>query len=417
MKYPWLIKQFAMRTYTGARWFDKELKQKEKYFAYPECSDDLIPRLLLQRKPLNCAGKDRPMILSLPFGLFYAWIPARDGYYLLGPTKLIGNLKPKWRAEISEEELSAELAEKVSEYSLDLFSDDILLCYNLERKGGKKEPFLEEQDLLTENLIFEDGEGNTLAELYNTIFENVENRFVHNPYSHEKRQVASIRNGDVETLEQVLNERFPGRYGKVAANPLRQEINIGIVETTLASRAAIEGGLHPETAFYLSDITLQKLDNCRDSASAMRISREMQINYAKLVRDIRHKNQESLPRGENVHISRCKDYVFAHLHGKLTVREIAHAIGLEENYLSSLFKRQVGESLTGYILREKIKLAENLLMYSAYSYVQIASYLGFASQSHFGQTFKKITGMTPKSYREAYAKEDFLNDTLFFNDD
>jgi AraC-like DNA-binding protein len=56
-------------------------------------------------------------------------------------------------------------------------------------------------------------------------------------------------------------------------------------------------------------------------------------------------------------------------------------------------------------------------MYSAYSYVQIASYLGFASQSHFGQTFKKITGMTPKSYREAYAKEDFLNDTLFFNDD
>ena len=54
-----------------------------------------------------------------------------------------------------------------------------------------------------------------------------------------------------------------------------------------------------------------------------------------------------------------------------------------------------------------------MLMYSAYSYIQIASYLGFASQSHFGQAFKKLTGMTPKTYREAYAREDFIRDAMF----
>ena len=95
------------------------------------------------------------------------------------------------------------------------------------------------------------------------------------------------------------------------------------------------------------------------------------------------------------------------------MREIARAIGLEENYLSSLFKQCEGETLTSYIMRQKIKLAKNMLMYSAYSYIQIASYLGFASQSHFGQTFKKLTDMTPKAFREAYAREDFIRDAMF----
>ena len=58
-------------------------------------------------------------------------------------------------------------------------------------------------------------------------------------------------------------------------------------------------------------------------------------------------------------------------------------------------------------MKEKIKLAENLLIYSEYSIEQIGLYLGFSSQSHFGTIFKKYENMTPKQYRNCYARKEF----------
>lgn len=45
---------------------------------------------------------------------------------------------------------------------------------------------------------------------------------------------------------------------------------------------------------------------------------------------------------------------------------------------------------------------QKLLIYSDYSYSEIASYLGYASQSHLGKQFKDMTGMTLRQYRELY---------------
>lgn len=415
MRYTYLLRQTARYTYSAARRYDKKRRLIEEAKTDPGFSDEPVLTALLKSDCVKNYREPFPILLGVRESLYYAWIPVGNGYFLLGPTKFLDPVKLRFEPELPDALIPDDSPLKaVPLYTLQRFSEDILFFYNMERSGEEDEPFLDERELFAWNSPEKEESDDTLATLYNTIFENVENSFAHNPYSHEKRQVTSIRNGDVEGLSRILDERFPGRYGKVASDPLRQEINIGIVETTLASRAAIEGGLHPETAFYLSDITIQKLDVCRDPVAAMRISRESQIYYAKLVRELREKTGEKPPEGENRHISHCKDYVFAHLHGKLTVREIAGAIGLEENYLSALFKKHEGLTLSAYILREKIKLAENLLMYSAYSYIQIATYLGFASQSHFGQAFKRVTGMTPRAYREAYAKEDFINDAMFF---
>ena len=54
------------------------------------------------------------------------------------------------------------------------------------------------------------------------------------------------------------------------------------------------------------------------------------------------------------------------------------------------------------VIREKIERAKNLLTYSEYSYIEIATYLGFSSQSHLGAQFKKITGFTLLQYRNTY---------------
>lgn len=104
-------------------------------------------------------------------------------------------------------------------------------------------------------------------------------------------------------------------------------------------------------------------------------------------------------------VKKCKDYIFTHLHGKLTLTRIADALSLNASYLSSLFHRSEGISITEFIRNEKINLAQNLLMYSDYSYSEIAAYLGFASQSHLGTQFRKTVGMTLREYREIYGKK------------
>ena len=63
-------------------------------------------------------------------------------------------------------------------------------------------------------------------------------------------------------------------------------------------------------------------------------------------------------------------------------------------------------TLTDFILQEKVKLTKNLLTYSPYSYIEIATYLGFSSQSHLGKVFKKYTDMTLRQYRERYGREE-----------
>jgi AraC-like DNA-binding protein len=59
----------------------------------------------------------------------------------------------------------------------------------------------------------------------------------------------------------------------------------------------------------------------------------------------------------------------------------------------------MGITLSRYIRDQKINVACNMLRHLDESSLTIANYLGFSSQSHFIQVFKKSTGMTPEEYR------------------
>lgn len=78
---------------------------------------------------------------------------------------------------------------------------------------------------------------------------------------------------------------------------------------------------------------------------------------------------------------------------------------MSASYLSRLFKKETGDSVSAYIREQKIEMAKNLLHYSEYSMIDIANRLSFSSQSHFIQQFRDLVGMTPKKYRD-------LNHTL-----
>jgi AraC-like DNA-binding protein len=241
------------------------------------------------------------------------------------------------------------------------------------------------------------------------MFTNQENGIFHNPYDEEQREFGAIERGDVEQLRKSIEEDYTGKVGTLARDPLRNAKNLAIVVITLASRAAMRGGLEPEIAYSLSDSYIQKVEDFHTVDGLERLMRGAEYQYARMVGEVCERRKELPERTRNGRgnpkVDECRGYIVSHLHDKLTVSGIAGKLKMNANYLSELFTAQEGISIPDFIANERIRVARDLLVYSDYSCGDIAEYLCFSSQSYFGHRFKDMTGMTPKSYRDKYGRK------------
>lgn len=89
---------------------------------------------------------------------------------------------------------------------------------------------------------------------------------------------------------------------------------------------------------------------------------------------------------------------------ELSRDELAQQVFMSPDYLTKLFKRETGMSLSDYIIHKRISLAKQLLETTDLSIVEISQRTGFSYSSYFVRIFKKKTSMTPQQYRESYHK-------------
>ena len=237
-----------------------------------------------------------------------------------------------------------------------------------------------------------------MKEKVHEVFQTMrESSVVHNPYSQEQREQQAIRTGDLEALYDSFGETYIGKIGTLSRNPLRQAKYLGVVLTAVSSRSAIAAGMFPEIAFSMSDAFIQRIDSVKSESEAYALMRQMEIEYCKAVRQLTGKS------GDNQIIKRCKELIFQNLYTRITSQQLAEQLEVNPSYLSRLFLKEEGVKLTDFIAQKKIDVSKDRLRYTDESYTEIALALGFASQSHFGQVFKKWTNLTPKQYREYYS--------------
>ena len=228
-------------------------------------------------------------------------------------------------------------------------------------------------------------------------------QIIHSPYEQELEYFESIKNGDVNFLEEHPAQLITSQegMGTLSDNPLRNQLYHFIIGTSMAARFCVEGGLELDKSYSLSDYYIRTADKLGSAENIAALYQTMVLDFAKRMQALNRRHNYPKP------VVQSLDYIYNHLHERINVTDIAAYVNLNPSYLSKLFKQECGISISEYISEQRLKAAENMLKYSDYTYSEIASTLMYASQSYFIKIFKKKTGLTPKEYRNRFYRKRF----------
>jgi RpiB/LacA/LacB family sugar-phosphate isomerase len=103
-------------------------------------------------------------------------------------------------------------------------------------------------------------------------------------------------------------------------------------------------------------------------------------------------------------LQRVLEYVKENIDKDLSVAEMAEVVGMSQYYFSKLFKLSTGTTPHQYVMRQRVERAQELLREGGTALVEVATHVGFETQSHFTSVFRRLVGITPKKFREMRAE-------------
>lgn len=202
-----------------------------------------------------------------------------------------------------------------------------------------------------------------------------------------------IQSGDFKKLNEFLNSNSESEIILgYSDSKLSNERAFAQRALTLSSIAAINGGVNCTVVYSLIYKYQNVIEKTNDSLQLISLAYNILQDFCKTVGFQYHKKCKSpvlLP---------VLRYIHSNINSKITVENVAHKLNINANYLSQLFKKEMNETFTSYVIKTKIALAKHLMQTTNKSVAEISEYLSFSSQSHFSNVFKKTTGATPKQY-------------------
>ncbi|MDD9269247.1 AraC family transcriptional regulator [Paenibacillus sp. GCM10023248] len=93
-------------------------------------------------------------------------------------------------------------------------------------------------------------------------------------------------------------------------------------------------------------------------------------------------------------------HINLHFGDSLQLHLIAKQFFISKSHLSRVFKQMTGFGFTEYVNITRVREAERLLRETDWSILHVSEHCGFESFSHFGKVFKKLSGVSPRSYRK-----------------
>ena len=223
-------------------------------------------------------------------------------------------------------------------------------------------------------------------------------RLMEERYAFEQQLMDAVSKGLTHKAEQLFSGFSAASFERRLSDPLRNLKNYAIITNTLLRKAAQDGGVHPIYIDSLSSDFARRIEQTPEPSAAQGLMQEMFRAYCRLVR------KHSM-RGYSQPVQKTIIRIDSDLTADLSLRSLAEAQDVNASYLSALFRRETGETVTDYVNRKRIELATHLLTTTTLQVQTVAQHCGFADVRYFTKVFKKQTGETPRELRARYQEE------------
>ena len=213
-------------------------------------------------------------------------------------------------------------------------------------------------------------------------------------YAFENEMMNAVSHGQTQKINQLISAFSDINFEKRISDPLRNIKNYCIIMNTLLRKAAESGGVHPIYLDSVSSSFAVKIEQMSSTSSVNTLMSDMFRSYCRLVR--RHSMGDYSPT-----VQKSIVIIESDLSAYLTLSSIAEQQNISPGYLSAVFKKETGKTITEYIREKRVKHAIYLLETTHLQIQTVALHCGIVDLQYFSKIFKKHTGKTPKEYRES----------------
>jgi AraC-like DNA-binding protein len=361
---------------------------------YAPTEDPLVCDSLFAQSIMNLLAADRAPIIEYEDEIFLygAYQISLDCCIILGPISQI-KTDPEQVRDYARQHAVFSDHFYIKKRSFDeLFSAMSLIYF---KHTGK---YLAKTEVTCHNQHTDQQESVQENEYRFFMLDNAEHDESQISFTNELIFMQQIIDGDIESIvnnyKQTDISAMEERIVRLAHKSIKQYEYAVCASITLATRAAIKGGIDPLTAYSIGALYFQRLERCEKILDMYDLQKNAILGFAEQV------NKTKMERSKLSYIEQCRSFIINHLNKPFSLEDVAQEIGINKSYLSRRFSEVEGIGIKKFTQNKRLETAANMLKYSNESISTIANYLCFPSQSQFGVVFKQLFGLTPQKYRD-----------------
>lgn len=248
-------------------------------------------------------------------------------------------------------------------------------------------------DVVSEYTPIAESSGHALDEIFlNT--KNMERR-----YAFENEILDAVTMGSQSKINKLFSAFNEALFERRVVDPVRNAKNYGIIMNTLLRKAAERGGVHPIYLDKLSSEFAVRIELFTSVEQGNELMSEMFNRYCNLVRE---QSSSYSPL-----VKLAVTAIDSDLSSELSLSAIAKQLSVSNVYLSTIFKKETGKTITEYINDKRIAYAKHLLRTTSLQVQTISLHCGIMDLHYFSKLFKRKTGKTPSAFRNEAKTKNF----------
>lgn len=214
-------------------------------------------------------------------------------------------------------------------------------------------------------------------------------------YAYENEMMEVVSKGLTQQADVMMSSVSKLNFQQRTADPLRNMKNYCIICNTIMRKAAEQGGVHPLHLDRMSSRYARAIEEAPTLNAGYALIGEMLRSYSRLVRTQAIRHYSAI-------VQKALTYIEANLSGDLSLQTIADTQQVTPGYLSALFRKETGRTLTEHVTEQRMKAALQLLKRTRLQVQTIAQLCGFADPNYFSKQFKRYYSVTPVRFRKDF---------------